>query len=244
MLRPRSGGSPVPARTQGVCRPGCPARWPRRASSRRRQRRGALPGYRGPPSPRRACRLTVVPPPRPGSRPYRRPGAPAQGPSRRCTRQRSPLPQLAAISPPSRTSAWAVPTMVGCPAQRWVHRRIRFPGTLFNRLFERPNASRSCHRPGAKMGSHSAKSRQESGGVWTVICPGKQHFANLLDSSRPARGLIHTEEVTGSIPVSPTDVRPGQRLHEQLSSYSADGSCRRIGSNLGDRALHLVACVT
>jgi hypothetical protein len=57
---------------------------------------------------------------------------------------------------------------------------------------------------GAKMGNHSAKSRQESGGVWTVICPGKQHFANLLDSSRPARGLIHTEEVTGSIPVSPT----------------------------------------
>src|SRR5580693_8985531 len=90
------------------------------------------------------------------------------------------------------------------PAHRWVHRLIRFPGTLFNRLFERPNASRSCHRPGAKLGSHSAKSRQESGGVWTVICPGKQHFANLLDSSRPARGLLHTEEVTGSIPVSPT----------------------------------------
>ena len=54
------------------------------------------------------------------------------------------------------------------------------------------------------MGSHSAKSRQESGGVGTVICPGKQHFAKLLDSSRPARGLLHTEEVTGSIPVSPT----------------------------------------
>ena len=84
---------------------------------------------------------------------------------------------------------------------------------LFNCLFDRSNASRSCHRPGAKMGSHPAKSRQESGGVWTVICPGKQHFANLLDSSRPARGLLHTEEVTGSIPVSPTDVRPGQRLH-------------------------------
>ena len=49
------------------------------------------------------------------------------------------------------------------------------------------------------MGSHPAKSRQESGGVWTVICPGKQHFANLLDSSRPAPGLLHTEEVTGSI---------------------------------------------
>jgi hypothetical protein len=56
------------------------------------------------------------------------------------------------------------------------------------------------------MGSHPAKSRQESGGVWTVICPGKQHFANLLDSSRPARGLLHTEEVTGSIPVSPTQL--------------------------------------
>jgi hypothetical protein len=54
------------------------------------------------------------------------------------------------------------------------------------------------------MGSHPAKSRRESGGVWTVICPGKQHFANLLDSSRPARGLLHTEEVTGSVPVSPT----------------------------------------
>ena len=56
------------------------------------------------------------------------------------------------------------------------------------------------------MGSHPAKSRQESEGVWTVICPGKQHFANLLDSSRPARGLLHTEEVTGSIPVSPTQL--------------------------------------
>jgi hypothetical protein len=60
---------------------------------------------------------------------------------------------------------------------------------LFDDLFERSNTSRSCHRPGAKLGSHSAKSR---------------HFANLLDSSRPARGLLQTEEVTGSIPVSPT----------------------------------------
>ena len=46
--------------------------------------------------------------------------------------------------------------------------------------------------------------------------------------------LVHTEEVTGSIPVSPTDVRPDQRLHGQLSSYASDGSCRRIGRNLGD----------
>jgi hypothetical protein len=75
---------------------------------------------------------------------------------------------------------------------------------LFNCLLERSNTSRSCHRLGAQLGSHPAKRRQESGGVWTVICPGKQHFANLLDSPRPARGLLHTEEVTGSIPVSPT----------------------------------------
>lgn len=40
-----------------------------------------------------------------------------------------------------------------------------------------------------------------------------------------------------SIPVSPTDIRPGQRLYGQLSTYSADGSCRRIGSHLGDRFL-------
>ncbi len=126
------------------------------------------------------------------------------------------------------------------PAHRWVYRLIRLPDTLFNHLFECSNTSPSCHRPGAKLESHPAKSRQESGGVRTVICPGKQHFANLLDSSRPGRGLPHTEEVTGSIPVSPTDVRPAQRLYRQLSSYAADGSCRRIGSNSGDRALRRV----
>ena len=42
--------------------------------------------------------------------------------------------------------------------------------------------------------------------------------------------LVHTEEVTGSIPVSPTDVRPGQRLHEQLSSHAEDGSCSALGA--------------
>src|ERR1700745_2235132 len=46
--------------------------------------------------------------------------------------------------------------------------------------------------------------------------------------------LVHTEEVTGSVPVSPTDVRQAQRLHVQLPSYPQDGSCRRIGRNLGD----------
>src|SRR5579863_1828258 len=31
--------------------------------------------------------------------------------------------------------------------------------------------------------------------------------------------------------------RPGQKLTGQLSSYAADGSCSRIGRNLGDRVL-------
>ena len=53
--------------------------------------------------------------------------------------------------------------------------------------------------------------------------------------------LVHTEEVTGSIPVSPTDVTPAQRTYEQLSSYAEDGSFCRIGRNLGDRVLRLVA---
>ena len=74
------------------------------------------------------------------------------------------------------------------------------------------------------MGSHPAKSRQESGGVWTVICPEKQHFANLLDSSRPARGLLHTEEVTGSIPVSPTRSGPYADLSkDHRGSHSCSG---------------------
>jgi hypothetical protein len=29
----------------------------------------------------------------------------------------------------------------GCPAHRWVHRLIWFPGNLFNQLFERSNTS-------------------------------------------------------------------------------------------------------
>ena len=72
-----------------------------------------------------------------------------------------------------------------------LQRRRAPPDTLLNRLFERSNTSRSCSRLGAKMGSHPAKSRQESGGVWTVICPGKQHFANLLDSPSRSRPTSH-----------------------------------------------------
>jgi hypothetical protein len=52
------------------------------------------------------------------------------------------------------------------------------------------------------MGSHPAKSRQESGRVWRVIVPGKRHFGNLPDSSRPALGLLHTEEVGRTVAVS------------------------------------------
>ena len=49
---------------------------------------------------------------------------------------------------------------------------IRSVDSPLDDLFECSNTSRSCYRPGAKMGSHPAKSRQESGGVWPVICPG------------------------------------------------------------------------
>jgi Restriction endonuclease NaeI len=41
--------------------------------------------------------------------------------------------------------------------------------------------------------------------------------------------LVHTEEVTGSIPVSPTDVRPAQRLHGQLSSTLRMGAVVVLG---------------
>jgi hypothetical protein len=36
---------------------------------------------------------------------------------------------------------------------------------------------------------------------------------------------------------APLAIRPGQKLTGQLSSYAADGSCCRIGRNLGDRVL-------
>jgi hypothetical protein len=40
---------------------------------------------------------------------------------------------------------------------------------------------------------------------------------------RAPRDLVHTEEVTGSIPVSPTVERPGQRLREELPARPFDG---------------------
>jgi hypothetical protein len=64
------------------------------------------------------------------------------------------------------------------------------------------------------MGRQSAKSRQESGGVWAVICPGKQYFANPLDSSdrleayfTPRRSLVRSQYRP-----------PGQRLCGSPSS--------------------------
>jgi len=118
-----------------------------------------------------------------------------------------------------------------CRAHSWVQSRIRFLDALFDDLFECSNKSRSCYRPGAKLGSHSAKSRQESGGVWTVTCPGKQHFANLLDTSRPARGLLHTEEVTGSIPVWPTQLSGRFRLTGPALLILVQQQSAAIGSN-------------
>ena len=71
----------------------------------------------------------------------------------------------------------------------------------------------------------------------TSAFAGERHAGLHPATSGDGPGLIHTEEVTGSIPVSPTDVRPAQRLHGQLSSYASDGSCRRIGRNLGRHLL-------
>jgi hypothetical protein len=83
------------------------------------------------------------------------------------------------------------------------------------------------------------------------LCERRDEVAAGAEPQRPAPNqrraigsagerLVHTEEVTGSIPVSPTDVRPGQKLLGQLSSYSEDGSCCRIGRNLGGRVLYLL----
>jgi hypothetical protein len=94
-----------------------------------------------------------------------------------------------------------------CGAHRWVHSRNQVPGTPCSTIC---SSARTLHDLAIarepSLGSHSAKGGQGSGGVCTVICPGKRHFANLLDSSRPSRGLLHTEEVTGSIPVSPPEL--------------------------------------
>ena len=88
-----------------------------------------------------------------------------------------------------------------CRAHRWVHSRDQIPGRSARRFVRVLEHVTILLSPGSQDREPFG---EEPPGVWTVICPGKQHFANLLDSSRPARGLIHTEEVTGSIPVSPT----------------------------------------
>jgi len=45
---------------------------------------------------------------------------------------------------------------------------------------------------------------------------------HVSEGQRGVSGLIHTEEVTGSIPVSPTDKRPGQRLFRELPTRPFD----------------------
>ena len=59
---------------------------------------------------------------------------------------------------------------------------------------------------GAILGSQPAKGRKESGGVWAVTCPGRRRFQAVAGTYGQRSGLIHTEEVTGSIPVSPTQL--------------------------------------
>ena len=85
---------------------------------------------------------------------------------------------------------------------------------------------------------HAAKMRYPLEALRRDCCgtvgPGSSQDRRRAIGSAGER-LVHTEEVTGSIPVSPTDVSPGRRLYEQLSSRAKDGSCRRIGRNSGDR---------
>jgi len=49
---------------------------------------------------------------------------------------------------------------------------------------------------GSHSGSHPAKSRKESGGVWAVTCPGRRHFQAVTDTCGHRPSLIHTEAVT------------------------------------------------
>ena len=79
-----------------------------------------------------------------------------------------------------------------CRAHRWVHSRDQIPGRSARRFVRVLEHVTILLSPGSQDREPFG---EEPPGVWTVICPGKQHFANLLDSSRPARGLLHTEEV-------------------------------------------------
>jgi hypothetical protein len=54
--------------------------------------------------------------------------------------------------------------------------------------------------------------------------------------------LVHTEEVTGSIPVSPTSVRPVQRLLCESHPISRGETFRISGKNLGDQLLCASGC--
>ncbi len=101
----------------------------------------------------------------------------------------------------------------------------------------RSNISAANDRPGSQGGSQH---RQAPGYVRpqrTSPFAGERHAGQRPATSGDGPGLIHTEEVTGSIPVSPTDISPVHSLHGQLSSHLRDGSCRRIGRNLGDHLL-------
>ena len=99
------------------------------------------------------------------------------------------------------------------------------------------------HRCDASSVPCAAKMRYPMGALRRdcrrAVGPGSSQDRRWAIGSAGER-LVHTEEVTGSIPVSPTDVSPGQKLHGQLSSYVRDGSFCRIGRNLGDRVPRLV----
>jgi hypothetical protein len=113
-------------------------------------------------------------------------------------------------------------------------RSARMQDLAITQSDERPADTRSPRRTcDTPRGCATLWERQDEGSDGGPLPPADAQPRRRAIGSAGER-LVHTEEVTGSIPVSPTDVKPVQRLHGQLRSYAPDESCHRIGSYLGD----------
>ena len=76
----------------------------------------------------------------------------------------------------------------------------------------RSNISAANDSPGSQGGSQHTQAPGYVRPQRTSAFAGERHAGLHPAMSGDGRGLIHTEEVTGSIPVSPTSVTPGQKL--------------------------------
>jgi len=74
------------------------------------------------------------------------------------------------------------------------------------------------------LGSQGGSQHRQAPGYarpqWTSVFAGKGHTELRPATSGDGPGLIHTEEVTGSIPVSPTSTNT-HRGEPQKSAYSS-----------------------